>query len=258
LYEDSEVVLKSRGGKYYPVPESLLQPLQELLGGISVDPQKKVVLDGELYLHGKPLNEIVSCARKPENSDFELEYHIFDLAIESEQYPLEVRQKLLRDAVGGFREELGGYIKLVPTTSCSASDDLTELHDKCVQKGYEGIMIKNNNGLYKFDYRSHDLLKYKEFKDGEWEIADIVPDVNGNGKIICHCPEATDTEDLTFGVTMGNMEERKWQLENKDKLIGKHITVQYQAKTLHNKPQFPTGKAIREGEFVEGGFKPHF
>lgn len=242
----SEVELKSRGGKSYPVPPHMKSELFALLVANEDNP-----VDGELYIHGKPLNEIVSAAKKHNDLTPELEFHVFDSCKVDEHFDDRFQQMI--DDVGFSKFK---SIKLVETTFIYKESSVDTLHDRYVADGYEGLILRKPNSLYMFDQRSSGLVKYKKFIDDEWEIFDVVPDKDGHGKIICYCPEAVDTEDFTFGVTLGSMSERDWQLANKDKIIGKALTVKYQAKTKHNKPQFGVGVAIRDGKFVDGEFFP--
>lgn len=234
----SEVVLKSRGGKVYPTPEHLSQELTDALTELSAYVENPM-LDGELYKHGLPLNEIVSAGRKPEDSSHKLSFHVFDVAVEN--VPYIERQ--------GFVQGLDKkFILPVKHIKIESEEEISPLHDKAVRVGYEGVMIKNAKGLYKFDHRSSDMLKYKEFKDAEWKILDVVEYEAGLGKFICDCPESTDPKSKEFDVVMGSLKERKEFLDNKEVYIGKDLTVKYQAKTKYNKPQFPVGIAIRDYE----------
>lgn len=233
----SEPVLKSRGGKVYPTPKHLSEALSQLLKATQGIP-----VDGELYIHGVPLNEIVSIARKPENHTEQLEFHIFDVC--DTELPNYVRQEMLEDLrIVGLLE---WPLALVHTEVVTCEDHLKSLHGSYVNEGYEGIMLRNNLGMYKFDTRSSDLQKYKEFKDAEYQIIDVVQDKDGFGVFVCDCPDSLH-EDKTFKVMLkGTHEERKAVWDNKDSFLGSWLTVKYQALTPFNIPQFPVGLRLRE------------
>ena len=230
-------VLKSRGGKVYPTPKHLAEPLTKVLERIQ-EP-----LDGELYLHGTPLNEIVSIARNPDSHEVvQLEFHIFDICDPSERYY--DRDKALLS----LREM--GYLELpldlVFTEIVHSAEQLKAKHDGYVGAGYEGIILRNNEGLYAFDTRSPDLQKYKEFTDSEYKIIDVVQDKDGRGVFVCDCPDSLQ-EGKKFKVTLkGTHEERQDVWDCREDFIGEWITVKYQGLTPYNVPQFPVGLRIRK------------
>ncbi|MNF84132.1 DNA ligase [compost metagenome] len=116
-------------------------------------------------------------------------------------------------------------------------------HRDAVDRGFEGIMIRNRNGLYESGKRSADLQKYKEFMDSEFRIVDVVVDKDGLGVLECQ----NDLNEETFTVTLGSHSERAYQFLFKYEFIGTWVTVKYQSrykKTLL--PQFPTGLQFRD------------
>ncbi len=119
-------------------------------------------LDGELYLHGKTLQEIISDTRKTVNVvENDMEYHIYDVPGTGTFEERFVRNPHL--------ENIKFPLIRVPTLRKVAFGDI-----ECFSlQGYEGTMIRNPYGLYKFGKRSSDLLKLKEFQDDEFKIVGI-------------------------------------------------------------------------------------
>jgi len=111
--------------------------------------------------------------------------------------------------------------------------------------GYEGCILRNINGLYRTNYRSHDLQKYKEFIESEYEIVGFKEgDGRDKGTVIWICK----THDSTFSVRpRGSIEMRKELYENGNNYIGKKLTVIYQELSEMGIPRFPVGKSIRDG-----------
>lgn len=55
-------------------------------------------------------------------------------------------------------------------------DDLAEYEKTCLEEGYEGVMVRDPNGTYKFGrstVRENTLLKLKQFVDDEAELVDV-------------------------------------------------------------------------------------
>ena len=114
-----------------------------------------------------------------------------------------------------------------------------------VEKGYEGAIIRPKAGKYEYGFRSNTLLKVKTFSDAEFEVVNVI---EGKGKFegkacfICK----NDLTDSTLVCTIATtMEEKAQQFQNKEKYIGKKLTVKFFGRTDEQIPRFPTGKAFR-------------
>ncbi len=227
------VELSSRGGKKYSVPHHIQWELAKVFKG-----HEDIILDGELYIHGTPLQDIVGLVKKPKKGSENLEFHVFDIASEDLSY--RKREEILKD----ISQLFGDSIKVVKSVTVSSELELKVIHDNYVKQGYEGVMVRNIEGVYKFDIRSADLQKYKEFFDEEFKIIDICEDKDGHG--VPHC---VTVDGKTFGATLkGTHRQREQLLKDRDQVIGKMATVQYQAKTNDGIPQFPVLLAVRDYE----------
>ncbi len=231
ICHQDRVQLKSRGGKDYHV-----EHIQKQLESIMIPGE---VWDGELYIHGKYLEEIVSSVKKPNENTKDIKFVIFDIVVDT---PFEDRlQGILLASVGLDTPS----IESLDYEEVLSEADMKLKHKEYVSQGYEGIMLRNNSGKYESGKRSADLQKYKEFMDEEFEIVDVVEDRNGNAVFECFDP----TADAKFTVTYGDFEQRKHQLNNPEEYIGKQLTVKYQARYKDSKlPQFHTSVVIRSYE----------
>lgn len=224
------VDLKSRGGKLYSV-----EHIQDQLSSVM-----KVgdILDGEIYIHGKYLEEIVSAVKKPNVNTKDLHFVIFDIVNEGKYHSRRADLQTVRIPPNSSLEILGH-------TAVFSEDEMKAAHKQYVACGYEGIMIRNSHGLYESGKRSADLQKYKLFLDEEFEIVAVGEDKNNNAVLCVFDP----TSGETFTVCYGDFEQRKHQLENWKEYVGKMLTVKYQTRYKDSKlPQFPTGVCIRDYE----------
>jgi ATP-dependent DNA ligase len=73
LVSADDLVLRSRGGKIYSMPHIAEQLARILPTG--------VIADGELYIHGVPLQEIVSLVTRQQIMTSTVEFHIFDVLV---------------------------------------------------------------------------------------------------------------------------------------------------------------------------------
>ena len=243
IRHQDRVELKSRGGKEYVVPH-----IQDQLF-----PIMKVgdVWDGELYIHGKYLEEIVSAVKKYNDLTPDIEFIIFDM-VKDETYDhrLISMQALRRYTLSCVEAPSIDVIEF-----CEIQDEnhMKQKHKEYVARGYEGIMIRSHDGKYESGKRSADLQKYKEFFEEEFQIVAVGEDRNGNAVLRVFDPISGEG----FDVCYGDFEERKRQLLEWQSYIGKTLTVKYQTRYKDSRlPQFPTGVRIREGEWVDGAFIP--
>jgi ATP-dependent DNA ligase len=185
-----------------------------------------LVLDGELYNHALEFQEITSMVRKKNHPDLgKLEYHVYDIVGE-----------------GTFEERLAQFRLLpgaVETQLVRNEQEIEAYHTSCVERGYEGIMIRTPGGLYR-QTRSKDLLKYKHFKTEEFKV--VGHTVGKEGIPVFECAVG----DRTFGVMMkSTLEEKQAMLLEVESYYGKWLTVKYQELSKEGVPRFPVGIDFR-------------
>jgi DNA ligase-1 len=232
----------SRTGKPVQNMEHIDGELEKCFKSIN----RKIVFDGELFTFELPFEDISGCARQTKNVDSDkitkLKYYIFDCYLhDSPHMPFVERNQLLNEI---FQKHTFTTLVLVETEKITNSIDY--YHEKYVNADYEGIMIRNANSVYKLNYRSVDLQKYKTFEDKEYEIVDV-KEATGNDKgtaiFVCLC------NNEVFSVRpRGTRELRSAYWNNSQDYIGKMLTVRYQNFTENGLPRFPVGIAIRDYE----------
>ena len=201
--------------------------------------QNEIVLDGEMYNHSlkNNFNEIISLCRKTKptqedinSSEKTVEYWIYDLpeitGIFSE------RHKHLNQ---WFKTQKNPHFKLVPTYEVFNQEDINKYHEKFLEEGYEGSMIRIDNTQYE-NKRSKSLLKNKDFFDAEYKILGIkegIGKLSGKiGTLIFDGFESAVNGDHSYL-------EELWL--NREKLIDKFATVKYfeMTNTDNPVPRFP-------------------
>jgi DNA ligase-1 len=253
--EDGMVTMWSRKGKAIDIPDKINAQLCEMLA----DGQ---CTDGELYVHGWTFQRIISAVKKKRDDTDLLEYHIYDspdpvLTFEHRipHYGGRYHSDLLHYGSASTEfpthcqswQIIGDRIKLVKTYSANSKEEFDLYESKIVKDGYEGMMARNQNSLYKYKNRSYDLQKVKRFVDGEYRI---IGGKDGAGResglIIFRC--ATDGG-LEFDVRpRGTHEERGKMFKNLENYLDKYLTVRYQELTDDGRPRFPVGIAVRDYE----------
>lgn len=182
-------------------------------------------LDGECYASGKTFEEITSMFK---TNPRELEFHIFDyFDLGRPDLPFAERQKRAT----------------VQTVLVHSKKDISKWHDTFVRQGHEGIMIREAVSIYEVGKRSNYLLKYKEFQTEEYEIVGVKEGTGREkGAAIWECKGGFCAK------PEGTLEYRRQLFEDKDKYIGKMLTVRFQNLTAQGVPRFPVGVAIRDYE----------
>jgi len=234
---DDKVIHTSRKGKQY----TTLEHLQDDLLSIQ---EIEDILDGEVYNHDMTFQEIAAAVKKQRESSLDLEYHVYDIA--DAEMDFEDRYKKLQKMFAKLPKD--SKVKLVETVEVHSEEEIKELHDKWVEEGYEGIIIRNKKGGYSFKHRSHNLQKYKEFIDEEFEIAGGYEGkgTTFEGMVTFECKAKNGK---IFGcVPKGSHEYKRHLWEGLDDLIGAKLTVRYQELSDDGIPIFPVGIAIRDYE----------
>jgi DNA ligase-1 len=148
-------------------------------------------------------------------------------------------------------------IKFVLCEMITRKGEIEDYHSSYAQAGFEGVIIRNLNGLYKMQHRSTDLQKYKHFEDAEFpitgynkEIVQVSDSTGGFIETACVIWTCTTPEGKTFDVRpRGTIAQRKQWYNEAVNIVGKkELTVRYQEKSEDLIPIFPVGIAIRDYE----------
>ncbi len=244
---EDELVLTSRLGKEFIFMNNLRHHLNSVL-------DVNTILDGELYSHTIPFNAISGATRAkktPSKFDNMIEMWVFDIIDEEKSY--KDRMKQLKQIQYNYDKKFNKkkkLIKFVYYDEVRTQEEVEIAHDKYVEKGYEGVMCRNLNGKYKLKHRSNDLLKFKNFEDSEFKIADAKKGTGTEeGAIVFMCETESGKK---FDVRpRGEIDKRREMFCNKDDYIGKMLTVRYQNTGIINEdsvPRFPVGIEVRDYE----------
>lgn len=212
------------------------------------------VIDGELYAdkYAKNFDAIISLSRKTKPSEedlrlslYNLEYHTYDVCPPGGDYtPFRHRLQFLKRLYKEFRPK---YSKLVKTHRIINSDQLDMIASEHLTQGYEGSIIRLNSA-YEQGKRTNKLLKYKTFKDEEFEIIDVLEGIGGRANMAGALRLKMRDGGEFQAAIQGNEAKYIQMLKDRNQLKGKIATVQYQNLTPKGKPRFPSVKCIRDYE----------
>ena len=261
---DLVVCLQSRTGAFFTGLPHIAAALRPYLSQ-----HPNIVIDGELYTDQMPFEELAGLIKKKKITAADVErlkkvkYHVYDI-YDHQRYdmPFAERIGLLAAAVrrcgcvandthaaGRILRsdtEAAAVVVLVRTEKITVLSEFRQLFAEFVESGYEGIMLRNAAGVYRANYRSNDLQKYKEFMEDEYRIIDFTQGEGRDAGAVIWVCETADGKEFTVR-PRGTMEQRRAWFNEGASYIGKNVTVIYQELTEEGKPRFPVGKAVREG-----------
>lgn len=186
---NNKITLYSRQRNLYPALDYIKIELYDVL-------PDNLYLDGELYKHGMPLQEISGFVRNENSFSGEVEYVVYDCFIPNQQLNFIDRLNILKSL------KPIKYIKIAETFEVHNQSELNQLYESFLSDGYEGAIIRFNR-YYEYSdnkRRSKYLIKMKPVKDHEFAIVDFSESKKGKsaGALMITC----ETENgLQFQVT---------------------------------------------------------
>lgn len=240
--------LMSRWGTEFVNTPHILEACQAIF-----DKHPGIVIDGELYNHElrADFNSISSLVRKekpePEHLKASAEiirFHVYDCFLpDKPDMKFADRHAYITKLINETRDS---RLVLVSTVFVNSQQELDVLYDEYLENEYEGQMIRLN-GKYKKGGRSADLLKRKEFQDGEFKITDITEGIGNRagmaGRCFCELPDGR----IFRSNIKGTREFLKKLLENKHEYIGGEATVEFGNYTPAGVPRFGRIKTFWPG-----------
>ena len=259
------VSLQSRTGAFFTGLPHIAAALRPYLSQ-----HPNIVIDGELYTDQMPFEELAGLIKKKKitGSDVarlkKVKYHVYDIYDHvRHDMPYSERMDVLAGAVrrcgcvandtlsaaGRMLRsdtDAAAVVVLVRTEQVAVLAEFRQLFAEFVEVGYEGIMLRNAAGVYRANYRSNDLQKYKEFLEDEYRIIDFTQGEGRDAGAVIWVCETADGKEFTLR-PRGSIEQRRAWFNDGASYIGKNVTVVYQELTEEGKPRFPIGKSIRCG-----------
>jgi hypothetical protein len=166
--DKNSVILYSRRKNVYPGFGYLKEELLPILRAYW-ESGRKLYLDGEIYKHGEPLQNISGNARREDQTE-KYEYMIYDCFVADEPgLKYSERRAILDEIFGEFDTT---YAQNVETFVATSMDEVNQYYAIFLEEEYEGAMIRLDE-TYHFSYNerhSKVLLKMKPTLDEEYEI----------------------------------------------------------------------------------------
>lgn len=231
-------------------------------------------IDGELIV-GNPTDK--DCFRNTTSGVMSIDgepkvvFYVFDTA--NTGWSFEDRQKLLKQWFKTLTKEQKKYVVVVPQETVHDGLYTADYEDKMLMRGFEGIMLRTKDGVYKYGrstLKEGYLMKLKQFKDSEAKILsieelmhnanDLEVDNLGNAKrsskkaglVPSGTMGAIVVKDIHSGVEFnigaGFTQEQRdlfWKMDLKE-LKKKIVKYKYFPSGSKDKPRFPVFLGFRD------------
>lgn len=257
-WNKGEIHTASRGSVNYDLATFHIINHPKLIAFFKENPN--IILDGELYTAGETLNRISGVCRAQKTvaeSEF-INYYIYDIVDTQKSFKerLEILKSIQQFLDIPISDWQNPYINwkeddlkciIVPHHKITGWETIKKRHDEYVSKGWEGLVLREENSPYQPGMRNNNWIKVKEYIDAEYPIVGIEEGLRDEDMcFVCKTPNG-----YTFKVKpMGPRELKYEYLQNQDKLIGKMLTIKYfeMSGSGTDVPQQPIGIAIRDYE----------
>ena len=223
-WDGKEVHTASRGGEHYDYSTTHLRTNPSLVAFFKDNPT--IILDGELFVRGKTLQQISGAARMEKNAydcDW-LQYWIYDCydssnidMLAKDRYTDILINKLNKINgifvyMGVDDDEISDSIRILYHEYVTGWDNMKALHDKWVAEGFEGAVITDPSKPYKVGSRCNNLIKIKQYMSEDFKVTGYKFGLRGSEDMTFTC----ELEDgRTFeAMPVGNREIKAEYVEN--------------------------------------------
>lgn len=194
--DPESVIAYTRSRKAFPSVEYIKKILYPYLNDLYDDEKNQsIYLDGELYKHGKTLQDISGDSRNEKTNTKNTninrnEYHVYDCFYPKElDTEFESRHDQLINLYDALLTADAKVIRSVPTFKVASMKAANTKYEQFKKMGYEGAMLRNIEGIYLADpnktgasLRSPDLVKLKPKFTDEFEVIGYTQGTKGKDK----------------------------------------------------------------------------
>ena len=239
--KNGKLYTSSRGGSNYDVAARYILTDAFIKQLLTDNPG--LILDGELYVHGPewPLQRLSGLCRleTPHDDHKYLRFYCYDIVDEKKSF------KERWEFLNSLKVPWNSLLTIVEQIEVKDKETIYALHDKWVNEGYEGLVMKDSSMPYKCGSRDRRCQKLKIFLDAEFKVTGFT--------------EGLREEDFVFNLVtedgksfeakpIGDRALKKWYREHMDELIGQMATVKYFHLTPDGIPNLPVLMRFRSNK----------
>lgn len=253
--EDGELHTASRGAMNYDAAMYEILSHPALVQLFKDNPG--LIMDGECYHHGFTLQQLNSIARTQKTAvDYEiLQFYWYDVVDmnstfdERWAYMQDLKDELNKTQFISFdperefkQDEL--RIQFVPQILVSGYDKMLSLHNDYVEEGWEGLVVRDPEKVYRPNGRTNDMVKIKVYRSEEFLITGYELGLRGNEDMVFLL---STKEGKPFKAKPhGDRTQKDWYVENfESECLNHYATVKYFYMSDDNIPLQPSVSSIR-------------
>lgn len=232
-WEDGMIRTASRGGGFYDYSMQHFIQNEQFIDFFEKHP--KIILDGEAYKHGWPLQKISGACRMEKNAvDCEqLCFYMYDVMIPNVSFKvrnkiMDAIQKELNLGFDPYREWKPGELQMlrVPQEIVIGEEEVNKLHQQYVSEGWEGLVLRDPDAPYGFGQRTNSMIKIKNYKDAEFLVESYELGLRGIEDMVFICK--TPYGNLFKAKPIGDREVKEEYIKNfETNYKGRFATIKY-------------------------------
>ena len=236
--KNNEVHTSSRGGQNYDIAATYIREDEYLNNILKNNPN--LILDGELYKHGWNLQKISGLGRKQElvEDHKQLMFHCYDIVLNK---PFKERLEILQQLKNNRPSE--SKLIIVDHVPVCGLDEIMKQHDKAVSEGYEGLVIRDPDAVYKCGARDNRMLKIKEMTEDDFIVTGFELGLRGVEDM---CFVLKTKEGKQFKAKPeGDKELKEDYMKNMNDIIGRPMNIRFFDYTPDGIPNLPVAVCPR-------------
>ena len=248
---DGELHTASRGAMNYDAAMYEILSHPTLIKLFKENPG--LIMDGECYHHGYSLQKLNSIARTQKTAvDYEvLQFYWYDIVDtnstfdERWAYMQDIKDQL-NLTFNPEREFKEGELRIqfVPQITVSSWNAIMDLHNEYVSQGWEGVVIRDPDKVYKPNGRTNDMIKVKCYKNAEFLVTGYELGLRGTEDMVFICQTKDGIE--FKAKPWGDREQKQWYVDNfETECLNQYATVKYFYLSDTGCPLQPSVSSIR-------------
>ena len=225
---DGELHTASRGAMNYDAAMYEILSHPDLINVFKENPG--FIMDGEAYHHFWSLQQLNSIARTQKTAvDYSvLQFYWYDIVDTNSIF--DERLSFMRDIRDQLdlsfepeREFESGDLRIqfVPQVLVKGYDNMLKLHNQYVEEGWEGLVVRDPDKVYRPNGRTNDMIKIKVYKSEDFKVIDYELGLRGSEDMVfvCEMPDGR-----TFKAKpLGDRQQKEEYVENFESEYKNHI-----------------------------------
>lgn len=237
IFHKFRLEFQSREGAIWTSLTNLEEYLLSIIpeGTLDIMKEENIILDGEVYIPGLPVNEINHAVK--DSNCFEnklVQFWCYDIAVEEWSAAERARwlELIFCEHTYQFRSKEGHLINkerfvVLCNYYIRSSDEAVTWRDKFIDMGFEGLILRNPESEYQFGKRNSSMIKYKKHTDGVFTILDIYPEGNKREDLpLFKCKNDINDETFECHISL-SFEYQRAILKDRDNFIGRKLDIEF-------------------------------